>query len=79
MLGLVLMGDQEAAAELAISHQLVTPVSGAVVLETKQMYEDAGLTPVDAQTVPSVPEPETIWLLLVAGAVFVVASRMRAS
>jgi hypothetical protein len=51
------------AVELAGLYQLVTPVSGAVVLETKQQFQQAGLNPVDASTVPSVPEPGT-WLLL---------------
>lgn len=55
--------DDKAATSLAISHQLVTPVSGAVVLETQRQYDEAGLQPVDPNTVPTVPEPE-VWLLL---------------
>jgi hypothetical protein len=51
------------AIDLAALYQLVTPVSGAVVLENQQQFQQAGLTPVDASTVPSVPEPAT-WLLL---------------
>ena len=47
----------------AAAHQLVTPLTGAVVLENQQQYAAAGLTPVDPATVPTVPEPET-WLLL---------------
>lgn len=53
------------AVELATRYQLVTPVSGAVVLETQQQYKDAGLQPVSEGTVPTIPEPET-WLLIIA-------------
>jgi hypothetical protein len=46
---------------------LVTPVSGAVVLETKAQYQAAGLTPVDPLTTPAIiPEPES-WALLILG------------
>ncbi|MGV8125274.1 MAG: VIT domain-containing protein [Candidatus Xenobiia bacterium LiM19] len=63
-----LMGDGSGrfrgrAVDLAIKYQLVTPVSGAVVLEKKEQYEKAGLKPVDPDTVPTVPEPG-IWSLL---------------
>ncbi len=59
--------DREAALELAARFQLVTPLSGAVVLETEAQYAEAGLTPVDRVTVPGIPEPETLALLAVAG------------
>ncbi|SEH08458.1 VIT domain-containing protein [Candidatus Venteria ishoeyi] len=52
-----------AALTLASTYQLVTPISGAVVLENAQQYEDAKLKPVDATKVPSVPEPELVILL----------------
>jgi hypothetical protein len=52
-----------AAVELAVAHQLVTPVSGAVVLETQQQYDEATLKPVNPATVPTVPEPR-VWALL---------------
>lgn len=56
------------AVDLAARWQLVTPVSGAVVLESKAQFTQAGLTPVDPLTTPSiVPEPET-WALLIFGA-----------
>jgi hypothetical protein len=55
--------QRTAAVELAQLYQLVTPVSGAVVLETKQQYDEAGLEPVQNGTVPTIPEPET-WALL---------------
>ncbi|WP_240486473.1 PEP-CTERM sorting domain-containing protein [Hyalangium minutum] len=61
-------GDEsrEQAGALAARHQLVTEVSGAVVLERKEQYDEAGLRPVEPGTVPSVPEPETWMLLAVA-------------
>jgi len=57
--------------ELAARWQLVTPVSGAVVLESKAQFTQAGLTPVDPLTTPSiVPEPET-WALIGVGVTLV--------
>jgi Vault protein inter-alpha-trypsin domain len=56
----------DAATTLAVRYQLVTPVSGAVVLETDEQYRANGLKPVDAGTVPTIPEPEIVALLLVA-------------
>lgn len=50
---------RDAATALAVSHQLVTPVSGAVVLETQAQYDAAGLTPVAA-----VPLPAAVWMAL---------------
>ncbi len=56
------------AVRLAGDWQLVTPVSGAVVLENRQQFDAAGLTAVDPLTTPSiVPEPGT-WALLALGA-----------
>ena len=66
----------EDAAKLAAGHQLVTPVSGAVVLETKQQYTQNGLTPAVANTVPSIPEPST-WALLFFGAAIMCWRRIR--
>jgi hypothetical protein len=57
-----------AAITLAAQYQLVTPVTGAVVLESAQQYKDAGLTPVDPGTVPTIPEPEIVVLLIVVAA-----------
>ena len=58
-------GNRAAAVALASRYRLVTPVSGAVVLETQQQYDESRLTPVSqAQaTVPTVPEPHE-WALL---------------
>lgn len=66
------------AAALAVQHQLVTAISGAVVLERKEQYDDAGLKPVEPGSVPSVPEPET-WMLLAVACVLlgVFALRLR--
>ena len=36
------------ALALAMKYQLVTPISGAVVLETQAQYDAAGLQPVDS-------------------------------
>lgn len=55
------------ARSLAIRYQLVTPVTGAVVLETAEQYRASGLQPVDAGTVPTIPEPGMVALLIVAG------------
>lgn len=55
--------QRETATLLAQRYQLVTPLTGAVVLETQQQYTDAGLEPVAAGTVPTIPEPET-WMLM---------------
>lgn len=66
------------AMELATTYQLVTPISGAIVLETEAQYEQAGLSPVDAASVPEVvPEPGTLWLLLTGGVTALVALRRR--
>lgn len=55
----------EAAVILATKHQLVTPLTGAVVLETMEQFEEMGLTPVPLETVPSIPEPGMLglWVL----------------
>jgi hypothetical protein len=62
------------AVELAARYQLVTPVSGAVVLETAQQFAEAGLTPADPLTVPSVPEPGT-WLLVILASIVLLLHR----
>ncbi len=55
--------QEQKAIQMATRYQLVTPVSGAVVLENQQQYDDNNLQAVDSGTVPTVPEPET-WLLI---------------
>ena len=63
------------AARLAARYQLVTPVSGAVVLENQQQYDQTGLKPVDPQTVPAIPEPSTIALFGVGAAALLLLRR----
>ena len=65
---LVKAGDRSRAIEIAALYQLVSEVSGAVVLETAEQYKQAGLTPVSPTSVPTVPEPGT-WALMIAGAI----------
>ncbi len=55
---------REAAQKLAVATQIVTPVSGAVVLETDAQYKAADLDAPDAKNSPAVPEPATYGLLM---------------
>jgi hypothetical protein len=57
--------NRVAAAALASRYQLVTPVTGAVVLETKQQYDESRLTPASPASVPTVPEPHEWMLILI--------------
>jgi hypothetical protein len=57
--------NRAAAAALATRYQLVTPVTGAVVLETKQQYDESRLTPASPASVPTVPEPHEWMLILI--------------
>lgn len=67
------------AVRLAQQYQLVTPVSGAVVLETKQQYQDAGLEPVSADSVPVVPEPGMLALVVMGLVAFYLAHKRSTS
>jgi hypothetical protein len=73
--------QRQLATALAARHALVTPVTGAVVLETQAQFQQAGLEPVAAGEVPTIPEPET-WALLAMVLLFAVgvsiAARLRA-
>jgi hypothetical protein len=72
--------NRAAAVALAAEYQLVTPVSGAVVLENRQQFEANRLTPVSRLTVPTVPEPHEWALALIACAALawlVVGNRRR--
>ena len=71
-----LPGQVDAAVKLALQNQLVTSVSGAVVLETQEQYDRHGLKPVDPATVPVVPEPGTATLLAL-GAAWLATRRSR--
>ena len=55
------------AVKLAVETSLVTPVSGAVVLETQQQYDENRLTPVSEARVPTLPEPHEWALIGLAG------------
>jgi Vault protein inter-alpha-trypsin domain len=55
--------NRPAALALAVQHRLITPISGAVVLETQQQYDEARMTPVSQTSVPTVPEPHE-WALM---------------
>lgn len=57
-------GRQSQSIALATAYQLVTPVTGAVVLETAQQYAANNLQPADAGSTPGIPEPSTLLLLL---------------
>lgn len=67
---LAVPNEEKKAVELAQKYQLVTPVTGAVVLETQQQYDQFGLNPVDKNSVPTIPEPETYLLIAVVLGVF---------
>lgn len=65
------------ASVLAARYQLVTSVSGAVVLETDEQYRRAGLEPVDPASVPEiVPEPSGL-IGIGVGAAFLAARGLR--
>ena len=62
--------SKKAALNLAVKYQLVTPLTGAVVLENAEQYATADLQPADGLNSPHiVPEPGT-GLLMFLGAVF---------
>jgi Vault protein inter-alpha-trypsin domain len=69
--------NRPAALALAVQHRLITPISGAVVLEAQQQYDEARLTPVSQATVPTVPEPHEWALLLMACAAMIWLMRRR--
>jgi hypothetical protein len=58
--------ERQEALRIAAAYRLVTPVSGAVVLETAQDYERFNLTPGDPSQIPTIPEPSTWMMLIVA-------------
>ena len=67
----------DTAVRLATAYQVVTPISGAVVLETQVQYAQNDLQPADPSTVPAIPEPGT-WALLLCGLALAVLARKRA-
>lgn len=60
--------ERKQAIDLAHRLNIVTPVSGAVVLETDREYGDNGLPVPDSSDVPTVPEPGTWALMAIAAA-----------
>ena len=76
VLHLIAQREQKKAIALASEHQLVTPVTGAVVLETQEQYDEMGLTPVPFDAVPSIPEPST-WALWCVGLLLMLWGRHR--
>ncbi|MEI6176130.1 MAG: PEP-CTERM sorting domain-containing protein [Verrucomicrobiota bacterium] len=61
--------NDETRSTLAANYQLVTPLSGAVVLETQQQYADHGLVagdPSASPQIPSIPEPSTMLLFILS-------------
>ncbi len=72
-------GAADRAVKLALALQLVTPVSGAVVLERKEQYDRHGLTPADPNSVPTIPEPATAILALLGGGALLLRRRRKAA
>ncbi len=66
------------ALNLARTYRVITPVSGAVVLESKEQYRQNNIEPPPSEVteIPTRPEPET-WLLLAIGLAMVVLARRR--
>ena len=70
--------DREEALRLAVRSRIVTPVSGAVVLETQAQYDAAGLSPSGPPDAPDVPEPAVCGLVAAGAALaFVLLRRPR--
>lgn len=67
---------REKIIDFAAKYQIVTPVSGAVVLENQQQYRDAGLKPVDSGSVPTIPEPHE-WAMIIIALVFLTTAYRR--
>ena len=69
----------EKAQKTALPWHIVTAATGAVVLESKQQYKENDLEPVDAHSVPTVPEPSALLCLVIVAVVFLLAWKRRAS
>jgi hypothetical protein len=69
----------EKAQKTALPWHIVTAATGAVVLESKQQYKENDLEPVDAHSVPTVPEPGFMICLVIVAVVFLLARKRRAS
>jgi hypothetical protein len=63
----------------AIKLRLVTPVTGAVVLENSEQYKEHGLDPTaERDNIPTIPEPEETALALIVCLILFVLYRRRA-
>ncbi len=68
--------DSKQWIRLGVEQRVVTPLTGAVVLESKKDYDQYSLSNSVASTdLPSVPEPGTLGLLALAGGAHWVARR----
>ncbi len=71
--------DKIKAVEIASDYHLVTPVSGAVVLENTEQYIEAGLEPVSEETSPQViPEPGIMLIIGLLGTCCIMRRRKSA-
>ena len=69
--------EREQAIALAHRLNIVTPVSGAVVLETDSDYKRSGLAVPNSGDVPTVPEPSTWALIAIVAALLLWQLRRR--
>ncbi len=61
--------EKDELQDQAVTLRLVTPLTGAVVLENKQQYARHDLDPDDSPAaVPNIPEPQE-WALIICGAI----------
>ena len=70
--------DSAAASAMASSHQIVSPWSGAVVLERTKDYAQHGRQQSDvsvSQQIPAIPEPSGVVLLLFSASHFLLRRR----
>jgi hypothetical protein len=64
-------GNADAAKKIAARLRLVTPVTGAVVLERKEQYQAHDLDPGrDSDTIPVIPEPGE-WALIITATIMI--------
>lgn len=73
-------GKENEASTMASSHQIVSPWSGAVVLERAEDYSRNGLRQSEvavSQQIPSIPEPSGVLLLLMSAGHFLLRRRRR--
>ncbi len=72
------LSDPPAASALAAAHQIVSPWSGAVVLERADDYAKHGLQQSSAsvsQQIPAIPEPSGVVLMMLSAVPFILRRR----